>query len=302
MNENDTWIDPAITVEASENQNSILAKVAAAFETVKTHTKANAKTILLGLSVSLVQPAMPGDANAALRYSQPSMSQSEEGEVNKSSIHQTEPITRDTLKGFMNEGLHTQIEDFSDDVLGYLSPIIERVLGLDDEWKQGFIARWMIATFLAPDVSNFERATSMFERVGLVMDQSVLDTARIYLEAEQYKINRENGILIIAMATQDEIIAKQQRDYDKIEEIIAELKANTAETDADTAKLKANTAETDADTVKLKANTAKLKANTAKLDADTAELNAQIARLRLLQWEITQNIEDIKSRWTQSPA
>jgi hypothetical protein len=277
MNENDTWIDPAITVEASENQNSVLAKVAAAFETVKTNTK----TIVLALTVTLVQPAMPGDANAALRYSQPSMSQNEEGEVNKSSIHQTEPITRDTLKSFMDPRLHTLIGDMSDNVLGYLSPMMTAIMGIENERHRWVIARWMIGVFLAPNVGHFDRAVSRFDKVGLSIDPEITAIARMYLQNEQFAIDLKNGKIILALASQDEIIARQEEDLSRINSLI-EIKE---------AALAINQAELASDQAELASDQAALASN-----------QAELLQLIELRDEILQNIEDIRARGTQRPA
>jgi peptidoglycan hydrolase CwlO-like protein len=82
-----------------------------------------------------------------------------------------------------------------------------------------------------------------------------VSTARIYLQNEQFAIDRRNGIIIMALASQNEIIERFQGDYDSIEAMVNALIVRTAELDA----------------------------QTAELDAQTAELDAQIARLRLLQ-------------------
>ena len=53
--------------------------------------------------------------------------------------HQT--ITRETLKGFMDERLHELIDNLSDDVLAYLSPIIESAQSTiaNERYRNSFI-------------------------------------------------------------------------------------------------------------------------------------------------------------------
>jgi hypothetical protein len=45
-------------------------------------------------------------------------------------------ITRETLKGLMDVGLHVQIDAMSDTYMQYLIPILTEILALEDERKQ----------------------------------------------------------------------------------------------------------------------------------------------------------------------
>ena len=167
----------------------------------------------------------------------------------------------------MDERLHSRVDELSDEALEYLYPIMELVLTIENERHKGLIASSMIAVFLSPDQTDFDRVVSRFGRVGIEPSEITVLAARTYIESEELRMMAENGEIVLALADRQEIIERQR---ERIEEIDATIE-------------------------RLQAQSADLQAQSADLQAQSADLQAQITRLLAMREDIILIIEEIEA-------
>ena len=205
---------------------------------------------------------------------------------------QAQTITRDTLKSFMDEGLHAQIDAMSDSALSFLTPIMQEIAALQDERAQWFLARGMIALFLAPDISSFDRAVSRFPNMWINLSNDMIVSTRTYLGIEQDRIEFERGIVTLALADRDEIIARQRDRIGSLDVLIQWLETRLAEEQTRLAEEQTRLAE----------EQTRLENIELGRDVELLRIRSDIERLRALRWSLVQMIEDIETQAARQPA
>jgi len=263
---------------------------ARAVEGIKTHTA----TAILGISVALggAGAATAQEVRVALTEDKAAAAGAENvgGEVQQ---QQTE-ITRETLKGFMDERLHDRVDELSDEAISYLAPIMQEVLTIDNERHRSLIATGIIAVFMAPNQRDFDRATSRFDRVDIELDEIVLMAARTYIEVEELRIQYERWEILLALADDQEMIERQRERIEEINGIIEWLQSQSADLQSQSADLQSQSAD-------LQSQSADLQSQSADLQSQIDAINNRIAQMRALQWELMQIIEDIEQAWEVQP-